>query len=384
PCGEYAKTGEGNCPLNVCCSQFGFCGTTSEFYGTGCQDGYGSCGDVNRPKCSGTSAENGRRIGYYESWADDSNSRLCNRRTPDEIPLVGLTHLNFAFTFFGPTTFEISPMSSAAAGLYKSFTALKKKSPGPETWISLGGWTINDEGNTPNTRTAFSDMASTSANRRKFIEHLQNFMQSYGFDGIDIDWEYPAADDRGGSSADTDNFVRLLKEMRSSWGTSYGISVTLPSSYWYLQVMTFMVSGILKKQYTDPIIRPHTNLTEIREGLDLMWMAGFEPSKVVLGLGWYGRSFTLVNPSCSKPNGVCEFSGGGNPGSCTNSAGEIRVAKPRSAATRINSKDASAARTSAAVRKTNLWKCWLGGGRSRLIYYHAQERKATEYAKPEV
>lgn len=344
PCGEYAKTGEGDCPLNVCCSQFGFCGTTSEFCGTGCQGGYGSCGEVDRPTCSGTSAENGRRIGYYESWAADSSSRLCNRRTPDEIPLVGLTHLNFAFTFFNPTTFEISPMTSAAAGLFKSFTGLKKKSPGLETWISLGGWTFNDDGNTPNTRTAFSDMVSTSANRRKFIEHLQNFMQSYGFDGVDIDWEYPAADDRGGSSADTDNFVKLLKEMRSSWGSSYGISVTLPSSYWYLQgfdlaamakhldwfnFMSYDIHGVWdsKNQYTGPYIRPHTNLTEIKEGLDLMWMAGVEPSQVVLGLGWYGRSFTLADSSCTKPNGVCEFSGGGNPGSCTNSAGTLSIAE---------------------------------------------------------
>ncbi|KAJ6133731.1 class V chitinase [Penicillium sp. IBT 18751x] len=344
PCGEYAKAGEGNCPLNVCCSQFGFCGTTSDFCGTGCQSGYGSCGDVDRPSCSGTSAENGRRIGYYESWADESSSRLCDRRTPDEIPLVGLTHLNFAFTFFDPTTFEISPMTSAAAGLYKSFTGLKKKSPGLETWISIGGWTFNDDGNTPNTRTAFSDMASSSANRRNFIEALQNFMQSYGFDGIDIDWEYPAADDRGGSAADTDNFVKLLNEMRSSWGTSYGISVTLPSSYWYLQgfdlsamakhldwfnFMSYDIHGVWdsKNRYTGPYIRPHTNLTEIKEGLDLMWMAGVEPSKVVLGLGWYGRSFTLVDPSCSKPNGVCEFSGGGNPGSCTNSAGTLSIAE---------------------------------------------------------
>jgi GH18 family chitinase len=187
-------------------------------------------------------------------------------------------------------------------------------------------------------------MVSASANRRQFIRHLQNFMQSYGFDGVDIDWEYPAADDRGGSSADTENFVKLLKEMRSSWGTSYDMSVTLPSSYWYLQgfdlagmakhldwfnFMSYDIHGVWdsKNQYTGPYIRPHTNLTEIKEGLDLMWMAGVEPSQVVLGLGWYGRSFTLADSSCSRPNGLCEFSGGGNPGSCTNSAGTLSIAE---------------------------------------------------------
>jgi len=52
-----------------------------------------------------------------------------------------------------------------------------------------------------------------------------------------------------------------------------------------------------------------------------------DPSKVVLGLGWYGRSFTLVDPSCNTPNGICQFSAGGNPGSCTNSAGTLSNAE---------------------------------------------------------
>ena len=296
------------------------------------------------PSCSGSSAGSGRRIGYYESWADDSSSRICDLRSPDDILLVGLTHLNFAFSFFDPTTFEISPMTSAAAKLYNSFSSLKQKRPGLETWISVGGWSFNDDGNSPDTRTAFSNMVSSSSNRAKFIAALQNFMQSYGFDGVDIDWEYPAATDRGGVAADTDNFSKLVAEMRSTWGTSYGISATLPSSYWYLQgfdvvtmanhvdwfnFMSYDIHGVWDATdlYTGPYIRPHTNLTEIKDGLDLLWMAGVEPSQITLGLGWYGRSFTLSDSSCTTPNGVCEFSGGGNPGSCTNSAGTLSIAE---------------------------------------------------------
>lgn len=45
----------------------------------------------------------------------------------------------------------------------------------------------------------------------------------------------PGASDRGGTSDDGDNFVLLVEEMRASFGTKYGISVTLPTSYWYLQ-----------------------------------------------------------------------------------------------------------------------------------------------------
>jgi len=85
------------------------------------------------------------------------------------------------------------------------------------------------------TRTAFSDMSSSPSNRQTFITGLVKFMDTYGFDGVDLDWEYPAADDRGGVPADTENYVALAKEIRSAFGSKYGLSMTLPTSYWYLQ-----------------------------------------------------------------------------------------------------------------------------------------------------
>ena len=36
-------------------------------------------------------------------------------------------------------------------------------------------------------------MASTAANRKSFIIKLMKFMDTYGFDGVDLDWEYPTA-----------------------------------------------------------------------------------------------------------------------------------------------------------------------------------------------
>ena len=60
-------------------------------------------------------------------------------------------------------------------------------------------------------------------------------MSQYGFQGVDIDWEYPAAPERGGKRADLQNFVSLIKEMRAAFGTTYGISLTLAPDYWYLR-----------------------------------------------------------------------------------------------------------------------------------------------------
>lgn len=337
-CGQYGVPGKQNCPLNVCCSKFGFCGSTDDFcaVSAGCQQGFGSCGAPKRPSCGGGTSANKRTVGYYEAW---SNTRKCSSVAPEDLNLNGFTHINFAFAFFDPTSFQIAPMDGKTASLYNRFTGLKSVNQGLKTYISVGGWSFTDPGPT---RTAFSNMASSSGNRAKFISGLMRFMTEYAFDGVDIDWEYPQADDRGGAEGDKDNYVTLVKEMRSAFGSKYGITVTLPTSYWYLQhfdlvglqrevdwfnLMSYDLHGIWDAQSKaiGPYIAPHTNLTEIDLGLDLLWRAGVDPKNVVLGQGWYGRSFTLKDPSCNTPNGICQFSGGANAGPCSNAAGILNL-----------------------------------------------------------
>lgn len=49
-----------------------------------------------------------------------------------------------------------------------------------------------------------------------------------------------------------------------------------------------LVHGVWDAQskFLGPNLATHTNITEIDMGLDLLWRAGVEPGKVVLGLGW--------------------------------------------------------------------------------------------------
>ncbi|KAM0798075.1 glycoside hydrolase superfamily [Usnea florida] len=329
-CGQYGTPGQQRCPLNVCCSKFGFCGSTSDFCDSGCQTDFGGCGPPPPPSC-GSSKGSQRNIGYYESWAA---TRTCQSVTPEELNLSGFTHINFAFAFFDPSSFQIAPMDSNSASLLSRFTGLKDKYNGLETWISIGGWSFTSPGPT---QEAFSTMCSTAGNRQTFINGLLKFMNQYGFDGVDLDWEYPQADDRGGQPADTENYVALAKELKVALGKK-GLSMTLPTSYWYLQhfnvnslqesvdwfnFMTYDLHGVWDKQsqFVGPYIAPHTNLTEIDLGLDLLWRAGVQADKVTLGMAWYGRSFTLSDPTCNTPNGICEFSGGANPGPCSGTSG---------------------------------------------------------------
>lgn len=148
--------------------------------------------------------------------------RTCNRIAPSEIDTNGLTHLNFAFASIDPTNFNIVPTDPGDLALYSQFTALR--SAVMQTWIAIGGFDFSDPGPT---HTTWSDMISTSANRAVFISCLIGFMTKWGFQGVDIDWEYPAIPDRGGRLDDTQNLVSLVADMRAAFGTKFGISVTL-------------------------------------------------------------------------------------------------------------------------------------------------------------
>ncbi|BCS04473.1 uncharacterized protein AKAW2_80274S [Aspergillus luchuensis] len=318
---EYASSEK--CPLNVCCSAYGFCGTTSDFCGNS---------TVAEPVCDGNSATK-KTIAYYEGW---NLERSCDTMTPESIPIGGYTHLNFAFLYIDPDLYTITPMAADQEDLYSRVVALKKRKTDLEVWISIGGWAFNDPGSTVN---IFSDLAASSSKQKTFFQSLLSFLGEYGFDGVDLDWEYPVASDRGGSDADFENYVTFLANLRTaldSAGKGYGLTITLPSSYWYLQhfdivnmeksvdwfnMMTYDLHGgwDAEDPWIGSIVNAHTNLTEIALAMDLLWRNDIEPSKVVMGLGFYGRSFTLNDTSCVTAG--CPFSSTGKAGPCTASAG---------------------------------------------------------------
>lgn len=155
---------------------------------------------------------------------------------PEAIPALAYSHVNFAFASVDPITFSVVASSSGDLELMRRLTGLKALYPHLKVWISIGGWSFND----PDQPTAwtFSDLAGSAANQRKFFDSLISFMSFYGFDGVDIDWEYPVAPERSGRPADFQNFPVMLQNLRNAFnaaGKSWGITITLPSSFFYLQ-----------------------------------------------------------------------------------------------------------------------------------------------------
>jgi chitinase len=113
----------------------------------------------------------------------------------------------------------------------------------------------------------------------------------------------PGAPDRNGRPGDTDNMVTLICEMRTSFGSRFGISMAISTSWWYLRwfkpkelephvnffgVMTYDLHGPWDKNIKQigAIVYGQTNLPEIANWTLPLWYAGVNPAKVNLKLAY--------------------------------------------------------------------------------------------------
>ncbi|KAI8153671.1 hypothetical protein K4K49_008338 [Colletotrichum sp. SAR 10_70] len=103
-------------------------------------------------------------------------------------------------------------------------------------------------------------MASSYDGRRTFIRSVVDYLRNYGLDGVDIDWEYPGALDRGGRLQDVNSYRQVD----------------------YFNLTSYDVFGMWDEdnEWTGPYLRGHTDWDMIENGLDLLWRNGIQPENV--------------------------------------------------------------------------------------------------------
>jgi chitinase len=175
-------------------------------------------------------------------------------------------------------------------------------------------------------------MVSSEENRGAFIASCQSFMDTYGFDGIDIDWEYPGSaaredpvkmdcdifktitDSGGDKENDGPGLLALVQEMRSTLGESafisiaaqanldsamYPISDITPSiDMWNLMTYDYTVSDIEDSSVTAPNSPLYSASTvqgisalSINSTVTGYLAAGVPPEKLSVGVAYYGHTW---------------------------------------------------------------------------------------------
>ena len=192
-----------------------------------------------------------RVVGYFPDWTYGRDAKC--RYTVEDIDPMLFTHLNFAFARVDggdrkAPTFKLAPFDKTdlgPTGQYARFVALKKKNPKLKVLLSVGGWTHSD----PPNDWIFSTMADSADGRKQFIDSAIKYLRENGFDGLDLDWEYPSEPTRGGRAQDTKNYVKLLSEVRAGFEAE-----KLPSGKDKLLFTVAAPSGVYIKWYDLPKI----------------------------------------------------------------------------------------------------------------------------------
>ena len=123
---------------------------------------------------------------------------------PYNLDLRGVDILNMAFTVINNN--RIGLLYSNHADHFMMVRNLKQNNPNLRVLISVGGYGTSQQ---------FHQMASSSENRAVFIDDAVRFLKYYGFDGIDVDWEFPGME-AATRNADRKNFTSLLSELRNA------------------------------------------------------------------------------------------------------------------------------------------------------------------------
>jgi chitinase len=181
-------------------------------------------------------------------------------------------------------------------------------------------------------------VALTEGSREKFARSAVDFVVKYGFDGVDIDWEYPTGGGEPGNierPEDTDNFVLFLAALREHLnaqgekdGKEYLLTIALGSARsayepldWsrivplldFINVMTYDMSGGWSSVtgFNSPLYNSSPNPPEggsIDSVVKALLKLGIPPEKLVVGVPFYGKAWKGVG---SKNNGLHQPHRGG-------------------------------------------------------------------------
>ncbi|MFF7238541.1 glycoside hydrolase family 18 protein [Streptomyces collinus] len=270
-------------------------------------------------------------VGYFTEWGTYDRKYFV-RNVETSGSAAKLTHINYAF---GNVTGGKCAMGDSYAATDRAYTAaesvdgvadtwdqplrgnfnqllkLKKKHPGLKVLWSFGGWTWS---------AGFGEAAKNpAAFAQSCYDLVKNPKWAGVFDGIDIDWEYPNACGDTCDASGREAFRNVMAALRSRFGSGSLVTAAItadataggkidaanyagaaPYVDWY-NPMTYDYFGAWDaagptaphsplNSYTGiPKADFHTSATIAKlKGL------GVPASKLLLGIGFYGRGWTGV------------------------------------------------------------------------------------------
>ena len=261
-------------------------------------------------------------VGYYPNWQWYDRNKLVD---PQSIDYSKYTIINYCF--MAPQTDGSITMTDAWAdenllngeidwvnGGYIANTSLIDiaHNNGVKVLPSIGGWTLSDN---------FPTIAADPIKRATFAQACVELIDSFNFDGIDIDWEYPGYAPHSGTAQDKGNFNLLLQDIRTaidSFGLIVGKTMLLTAAVGAAEERMVDVDWSVVSQHLDiinlmtydffgafsPLTNHNAPLYAPAQGnsgynldsavIKLVNDFGVSPQKITVGVAFYGRSSTTA------------------------------------------------------------------------------------------
>ncbi|KAM7266770.1 hypothetical protein ACFE04_008936 [Oxalis oulophora] len=244
---------------------------------------------------------------YWPSWKDSDFSS-------SSIDTTLFTHIYYSFLQPSKVTYKLEIPDSSVTFLSDFTTTLHNKNPSIKTLISCGGGGSDSE--------LFALIASDSNLTAIFVNSTIDVARKYGFDGIDLDWEYPKTREEMNALAD------LLKRWRDAirqeaedtnrtpllltaavYFTSNLITLdsvdriypidSVSQNLDLINVMSYDYKGSWDTSATGAPAALYAKNSNVSTSYGLKsWIeAGMPAKKMAMGLPLYGKTWTLKDPS---------------------------------------------------------------------------------------
>lgn len=239
-------------------------------------------------------------VGYY----------LAGNRLPPESSFEKLTDVVYAF---------LAPKTDGTVGLPEELTnsdfEIPQSRPNTRFHVSIGGGEHSEN---------FAEAAERS---KTFATEAVGWMREYGFDGINIDWEYP-------ETGDADDFRQLLAACRAKLdraerrdGKRYYLTIAggnypgstphrgIKNNVDYVFVMTYDYHGPWpsapdRTGFNAPLFTPNdrdvANDSSVADSMQMWADWGIPRDMLVTGLPFYGRRYELTSNVRPDTDGLGE------------------------------------------------------------------------------
>lgn len=179
---------------------------------------------------------------------------------------------------------------------------VKKENPNIRTIFCVGGGGCGAK---------MSEAVEDNESFLRLIDRMIEEMVKYGFDGIDLDWEYPTTTGHPEESHLHTEMLRILREKFDSMDRKYYLSVAVPDSEWtfriteldesqkyldYINVMTYdMNRRDCTSHHCAPYSADDTKYASALGAVRRYRKHNIPNEKIIIGGAFYSKKWSNVN-----------------------------------------------------------------------------------------